>query len=312
MPSVASAESRESTSSASKLAEAIREIIREEIHSPQTPAEKPAPAWLELFWVGIVIANLVMLATQVWDAVAKNTGFDFAFKVIGYVFGGSLVVYASWVREQLMKLTNERWFRATQVGLLVLLIIFRVNLFSLAPSVNPRDARLFVDDTEQHLKRGTTLPLNLATHRVKVLPPEGAEKLPNGLEALPNEFSIGVKDLLFGAYRGAASQWSPLYPLSIIAQFSDSVLVLASDAPLPSSLPDAQTLSDTALSNSRTLQIHIDKDAVLAVVFVPVGRYTIRERRPDGKLCDAPPAFRVNAESNKVVLTDQRCPGVRP
>jgi hypothetical protein len=310
MSSPAPAESRESNPSESKLTEAIRELIREEIQNPKAPAEKPGPVWIEIFWISVVIANLVMLATQVSDVVVKDSAFEFAFKVIGFVFGGSLVVYASWVREHLVKLANVHWFRATQLTLLFLLVFFHVDLFPITPSLSPPGSHLFIDDKEEHLRNGDTLFFRLASHQVRVLPPTGADKLPHDLEVLPNEFPIGVKDLVFGAYRGVAAQWSPLYPLSIITRFPDSALDLISEARLPATLADLQTLSATSLSDSRTLHIQTDQGANVAVVDVPIGRYTLSEHRPDQRPCVSL-GIVVSAESNKADLTTQKCPGVQ-
>ena len=305
MSSTASLEAKQ-VGASSKLEEALRELIREELQSPQQPAERPKPVLVEILWVGVVIANLVLLIVQVSDAVPKDSAFDFAFKIVGSVSGGSLVVYASWAREELMRLARVRWFQATQIALLILLISLRINLFPIAPILDPPGAHLFVDEAEEHIKRGEKLSLRFASHAIKILPPEGGDKV-NTIEVLRNEFPVTVADLMFGAYRGPATHWSPLYPLSILSKFPDSTVELTSKNKLPPTLADVQSLAATELSSPKTLQIHMADGAADALVFVPVGDYELHERRPDGNICSNK-RITVKVAYNDEKLTAQSCP----
>ena len=78
MPSEPSTESSLPSSAASKFADAVRELIRDELGHPEHLQEPSRPAWMQVTWVTIVVVNVVLLVGEVPEAALKNTSFEFA------------------------------------------------------------------------------------------------------------------------------------------------------------------------------------------------------------------------------------------
>jgi hypothetical protein len=307
--STAPVESKSTPASAQKLAEAIREVVREEMGHVESSKERGSPIWVEVVWVTVVVINSVLLISQLPEAALKNTSFEFASKLVGYVFGGVLLVYSSWVKERLMALTGVRWFQCLQLGLFVILIGLRVTQITVQPKLAP-NARLFVDDNDAqvHLKHGR-LTFALGSHTVRITPKEGASKLPNGQEIRENQFTVTWSDLLWGAYRGPAAVWSPLYPIYVKARYEDSRLLLSRDGRLPENLPESQDI-DSEITDLQTLQVTLNK-ARGATAYVPLGTYRIQEVRRNGTSCSEVKEVKVEEKDNEADLSNQSCPGGR-
>jgi hypothetical protein len=300
------------SSAASKFADAARELIRAEMARPERLPGITRPAWREVVWVTILVVDVALLVSQVPEAVLKNASFEFAAKIVGSIFGGTLLLYSSWVRERLIKLCAVRWFQATLLILLLVLIFAQFATFSIQP-VLPPDTSLFIDDgaTPVPLRRGQPLLLTLRAHTVKVLPREGQEKLPGGEEVHGYEFTITPKDLLWHKYRGSAASWSPLYPVYVKCRFPGSEWELTTyGEPLPENLADTafQEVPGTELVGAGTLRVRLPKDHPAATVWVPVGKYRIHERRTDGSVyCDQ--GVTVEQKLNSLDLAEQPCLG---
>jgi len=300
-------ESKPPQQAAQKLAEAIRELVREEVGQSESAGERASPVWIEVFWVTVVVINAVLLISQLPEAALKNTSFEFASKLVGYIFGGVLLVYSSWVKERLMALTSVRWFQCLQFGLFVVLCALRLAQFSITPTLPP-GARLFVDSTETpvRLKGDRRLSLPLGSHTIRIAPKAGVEKLPNGLEIRENHFTVSWSDLILGEYQGPAAVWSPLYPIYVKSKFDDSKLELKREGRLPENLPEAQDIA-AEMIDVRTLRLVLEA-ARGGTAYVPLGSYQIREVRPDGTSCSEL-STKVEEKDNRVDLSDRSCSG---
>ena len=79
---------------AERLAQSIRDLIQEELpEGLRAAVSGPLPSWKDAIWVGVVVADAILLITQVPERIFKNTSFEFASNLVGYVFGGVLLVY---------------------------------------------------------------------------------------------------------------------------------------------------------------------------------------------------------------------------
>lgn len=292
---------------AGKLEEAIRELIRDELKQPASQSTAP-PAWENVIWVGMIVANVVLLVTALPDRILKDTSFELASKLIGYAFGGVLLVYSGWAREKLLELSGVRWFQACQIVLFLGLMIGRLPLFALSPELNPPGATLSVDGAPPvELKRGENLRLVLGSHTIRVAPKAGDEKLENGMTAEPAQFTISWKDLLFRSAREKKSiSWSPLYPLIIHANNTDSTLEVKGDGLLLPGLAEAQA-ENTTLTNTGILKIPMSGNQLMTA-YLPLGGYKITERLASGKAISPDSCVTMAAEINRVVLKEKSCP----
>ncbi|HTB13988.1 MAG TPA: hypothetical protein VK752_20575 [Bryobacteraceae bacterium] len=280
-----------------RLAQAVRDLIQEELHRP-APKGEELPSFEKVLWIGVILANIVLLITQVPDQILKDTSFEFASKLIGYVFGGLLLVYSSWAREQIMKLVRVRWFQACQITLLILLLFLRVHVVFIHPNVEPAGAQLWVDGEAVRFKRGGSLGLSFRTHDIKVVPPaESKDK--------PYQFTIRRWDLVRGAFGNRdTARWTPLYQFSFKRRFIESSVELLRDGSLFEGILESQP-ANVEFDPKGYLKVLSDPTTELGTVYLPLGTYTVREVMKDGKACRA---LRVNIQDIVNELQNQLCP----
>ena len=191
-------ENSSTASPADRLTAAVRDLVRETIAHPVENVPPPlAPTLSGVIWVSITVLNTLLLITRVPEALLKNTAFDFTSKLVGYVFGGILLVYSSWIRERLTALLRVSWFQALQCFLLAVLLVDEgIPLSSFRPTVVPIEARIFIDGSTVSQAPGKAIRVELGTHLIRIAPPDGAPTLPDSTPMIDYEFSIGWSELI--------------------------------------------------------------------------------------------------------------------
>src|ERR1700720_3706744 len=138
---------KEAETADSKIVAGIRDLIGQELRKPsgsdqKSPAD-PEPSGSQFFWIIVFFANALILLTAVSDSIAKNAWFELFSKLFVSVFGGALLVYYGLVRSVLLAISKRFWFRASQACLLILLVILRIPIVAINPSVTPASAILY-------------------------------------------------------------------------------------------------------------------------------------------------------------------------
>ncbi len=271
---------------AERLAQSIRDLIQEELpEGLRAAVSGPLPSWKDAIWVGVVVADAILLITQVPERIFKNTSFEFASNLVGYVFGGVLLVYSSWAREQIMKFIQIGWCRAALVSLLVLLLFLQAHLFFIHPRIQPTGSKLLVDGDPVHVKYGSDLSLSFGSHDVEVLAPDKTSEQGEAIKqqadvTRPNQFTIGQLDLIKGKFRKKGGDlWTPLYSLSLSRHFSNSIIKLRREGGFFDGIEDSNELS-VKLDKDGSMEILEGADS--PTVYVPLGQYCIQEVTKDG------------------------------
>ena len=285
-------------SASERLEEAVRDIVRDTLANPQkAPDAHFKPTFSSVFWVCVAIANALLIVTQLPESLFKNTSFEVASQLLGYMFGGVLIFYSSWIRQRVVNLLDVRWFQASQIIVLVALVLTRLPLFAVYPTMTPRRAQVTVDN--ESITPASIRPLRLAfgNHLVRIAPPRGEEKLPDGTEVAPQEFVITWQEQITRWQRRYVPRWSPLYPVAITSTNDKSTVTIErTDDAIRPELVNAQSHPDVEFGSS-VLIVFLEGGAEIQL---PIGAYSFFEQQ-NGKVCKPHPVS-IGERRNRVEL----------
>ena len=294
---VMSEEGRNS-SSAERLASAVREIVHESLgHSADSRHHAGEPTATSVIWVCVICANVLLVITELPESFLKNTSLEFASKLVGYVFGGVLLLYSSWIRERLVEWRNIRWFRVSQIAILVVLIASRLPLFAVYPKITPLRAQVFVDG--ETVRPSRPVWLSFGNHTIRIATRTGDDRLQDGTLIQEHDFVLTWQALIRHKLQGRfAPHWSPLYPAAVAAANDDTVVTMRrQDDALTPELLNAQPHDDVELTDDNRFRVRIGAGAQL---LLPLGDYVIQEER-SGRAC-APMSIPITEATNNISI----------
>lgn len=271
IPQSQTAKQRRSTTA--KLAEAVRELVQEELRQSPAPPDQVivtgAPTWQDAFWLLLVITNLVLLFSWVPKEWLQDPRVEFFAMLVPWLCSGLFFVGYAWFRQRLLAVSRRRAFKLFQLALLGASLITQFPIFSVQAHVEPQNAFLFVNGkkTDNHRER---LRLRLGNYDIKVSRAEGRRQ--------PNErrFTLRWQELFRSTWSDYEPRWALLYPVRMRSRTKGiQVHIEKLESKFDPDFLDAEQLQSIGLqrANDSRVFLTIPPEKNVASTRLPVGSY---------------------------------------
>jgi hypothetical protein len=173
-----SGEEGKSNTPAEALADAVRIVVRDELHKPEPTATDEKPTWRDARWLLILIANVVLIFDRIPEDVRKD--FEILDKVLPWVAGGAFVLGTTWYHDRFLALSRKTAFRYVMALALIPLALLHFRIIPIRPVIVPPEAHFLVDDKSQegHFEGKERVWVTLEHHVFKVQPYDTDSKDP--------------------------------------------------------------------------------------------------------------------------------------
>jgi len=260
---------------AAKLAEAVRDMIRETPGLAEGTEDAANPGLWNVFFLLLLIANLAFLIYLIPANWIEGPHWELLGNAIPAVGGSLFVIVASWYKNWTLRITQMLAFRISQA---VLSIVFVFSLWipwlPIHPLVEPSDARVQVDD-DPEWRMSKRIWLSMKPHSFIVRRTEW-----NG-ESGKNErkFRLTWRALLRAALWGEQPHWALCYKVMFKSETAGIKVRIVPD---PNSRFDTEFLKQGLAEHS--LQEGPDNslifslpssEATLGATQLPVGHYKV-------------------------------------
>jgi hypothetical protein len=208
-----------------KLAEAIREVIRETggPTASQEAAGGATPSLANAFFLVLLIANLAFLISLVPSHWMEGPHWDLLKEAIPAIGGSLFVVTTSWYKDWTLRMCGRRSFRISQAALsLVFAFSLWVPWLHIHPQIEPLDAQIFVDDEKEARDVSKPMWLSMKPHSFAVeWTPWSAEPK----ESRTRNFQLSWRELLHAAFWSEQPRWAMCYKVRFISESTPGIKV---------------------------------------------------------------------------------------
>lgn len=208
-----------------KLAEAIREIIRETggPAAPQEATDAATPSLANAFFLVLLIANLAFIISLVPNHWMEGPHWELLKEAIPAIGGSLFVVTTSWYKEWTLRICRMHSFRITQAALsLVFAFSLWVPWLHVHPLIEPLDAQIFVDDEKEARDVSKPMWLSMKPHSFAVeWMPWSAEPK----ESRTRNFQLSWREVLHASLWGEQPRWTMCYKVGFVSETTPGIKV---------------------------------------------------------------------------------------
>lgn len=214
-----------------RLEDAIREIVRAEIQQPTQPTVQPTkPRLSDAFWLLIIVTNTALLIAVIPEVVLQDSKLALFVKLVPWLGGSLFVLGYAWFSDQILNLTRRPIFKFSLMILLLVLIpvsISQLEVFSVRPLIEPKNAQLWVDGKAANLDDNDWVRLSLQSHDISIIDQTDNE---NG-EPNKRKFYLTYSEV-FHAWRDSdyRPHWALIYSVPINAKFANELEIRKDDS----------------------------------------------------------------------------------
>jgi hypothetical protein len=264
-------DSRESSSD--RLLSSLREFVAEVPPRAETEAgavEQPMPGWRDLLWLGVFIADVV-LVYELYPPDLKGP-LEFLGKFLPWLFGGLFVVANDWFRDRLLSISRSPRYRTLLVVILLLGVPVMFRVIPMHAEVKPAGTAVIIDDKAADHHR--TIWVTLQPHRVRVT------NSPMNTVGEARDFTLSRWQVLWGStIFGATEYWSPLFKFDVDPPAIGKVRITRTDGEFDVDFQDPGKLEShlLILDDDHIVILQAEKSNKTYPIVLPYGTYTFSE-----------------------------------
>lgn len=281
-----------------KLTEAVRELIRQELQSPQETQAAVEPRISDAGWLLLTIADLVLLLSLVPARWFESPLAGVLEKLVPWLCSGLFLVGYTWFRDRLLIFTRTRYFKIALLSVFPLLLVSYTPVFAIRFMVEPAAGASLLVDGKPANPSGK-IWLHLRSYEISVRSAQSG--------ATGRDLEIGPSDLwrgIFGLF-GNKVDCPLLWDVELMRSDQRSQLRIEG-------ITDQTFLQNPSVGGSfsrdgESILFHFPEGGVLVHAKLPVGRYRIRAESPG---CE-PSSFRdvqVGPGSTLLQIEGLQCP----
>lgn len=151
-----------------RLEESLRDLVHEEMGVVRASAQKQTPSRSDAFWLFLCVADAALFLWLLPDEKLSDKRVELLFKLVTLLGGSLFVLGYVWFRDLFLAYVRHLWFKITLVALPFLLVpiyVTGMDIFPIAPEIEPRNAELEIDGVT---RQKNNLKVSLRSHKVIV------------------------------------------------------------------------------------------------------------------------------------------------